>query len=153
MKKLICIALILTVVFVQPDRLKNKSTKLLEFTMTESVLLKMDLSLYSLEMALDFYEIQHKDIVISQAILETGWFTSDLCVKNHNLFGLFNSSKMEMYKFKHWSQSVKAYKTMIQYRYLEKDKTYYHFLKRIKYAEDPEYIKKLKTINKRKNES
>jgi hypothetical protein len=34
---------------------------------------------------------KHKNIVIAQAILETGWFKSDNCIKNNNLFGMRRS--------------------------------------------------------------
>ena len=34
--------------------------------------------------------IRHPKIVLAQAILETGWFTSPVCRNKHNLFGLTN---------------------------------------------------------------
>lgn len=97
--------------------------------------------------ALKYYDILFPDIVYAQAILETGYFKSSICVKNNNLFGLYNSKKKEYYKFNHWSESVVAYKSKIQNRYyLPED--YYIFLKRINYAEDSLYIDKLKQIVK-----
>ena len=91
-----------------------------------------------------FYEIAHKEIVLAEAILETGWFSSNLCKNNNNLFGLYDSRKMDFFAFDHWIYSVRGYKRSIQYRFKETDKDYYHFLKRIKYASDPDYIPKLK---------
>ena len=41
----------------------------------------------SLRERLNESEVQHKDIVLRQAILETGWLTSYSCKKRHNLFG------------------------------------------------------------------
>lgn len=94
--------------------------------------------------ACDYYGIQYPDIVVSQAILETGFFKSDLCLNQNNLFGLFNSRTMDFYAFDHWTESVKAYKNKVQYRYKEGD--YYDWLEHIGYAEDTLYVSKLKTI-------
>lgn len=99
--------------------------------------------------ACEYYSIKHSDIVVSQAILETGHFRSDNCVKHNNLFGLYNSKKKQFYKFNHWTESVKAYRDMVQYRYKEGD--YCFWLEKIGYAEDPEYIKKVTNIKKRYN--
>lgn len=99
--------------------------------------------------ACEYYGIKYSDIVVSQAILETGHFRSDNCVKHNNLFGLYNSKKKQFYKFDHWTESVKAYRDMIQYRYKEGD--YCFWLEKIGYAEDPEYIKKVTNIKKRYN--
>lgn len=97
--------------------------------------------------ACEYYNIKHSGIVVSQAILETGHFRSEKCIKDNNLFGLYNSKKKEFYKFNHWTESVKAYRDKVQYRYKEGD--YYQWLERIGYAEDPEYIKKVNNIKKR----
>lgn len=94
--------------------------------------------------ACEYYEIQQPDIVVAQAILETGFFKSDLCLKQHNLFGLFNSRTMDFYSFDHWTESVKAYRDKVQYRYQDGD--YYDWLERIGYAEDSLYVSKLKNI-------
>ena len=94
--------------------------------------------------ACEYYEIQQPDIVVAQAILETGFFKSDLCLKQHNLFGLFNSRTMDFYSFDHWTESVKAYRDKVQYRY--KTGNYYDWLEHIGYAEDSLYVSKLKNI-------
>ena len=94
--------------------------------------------------ACEYYEIQQPDIVVAQAILETGFFKSDLCLKQHNLFGLFNSRTMDFYSFNHWAESVKAYRDKVQYRYQDGD--YYDWLERIGYAGDSLYVSKLKNI-------
>lgn len=98
-----------------------------------------------LKAALEYYEIQCSDIVYAQAILETGYFKSAVCLNHNNLFGLYDSKKMEYYRFEHWSESVVAYKKWIQERY-KPPEDYYNFLKRIHYASDPQYIDKLKKI-------
>ena len=102
-------------------------------------------SISSLKQACEYYDIQHSDIVIAQAILETGHFRSNICKTKNNLFGLYNSSKNEYFSFNHWSESIEAYKKMVQYKYKEGD--YYKWLDTIGYAIDPLYIDKLKRIN------
>lgn len=92
--------------------------------------------------ALEYYEIHHKEIVYAQAILETGHFKSGGCKKGNNLFGLRGK---HYHRYKHWSESVKAYKEKIQSRY-RPGEDYYKFLKRIHYAENPQYINILKRI-------
>ena len=95
--------------------------------------------------ALQYYEIKHPIIVKAQAILETAHFSSDLCVKNNNLFGLYDSKNKRYYSYNHWWESIIAYKKTIQKRY-ENSRYYYMFLEDIEYAEDKEYINKLKEI-------
>lgn len=96
--------------------------------------------------ALEYYHIHHKEIVYAQAILETGHFKSGGCRKGHNLFGLRGK---HYHRYKHWSESVKAYKEKIQSRY-KPGEDYYKFLKRIHYAEDSNYINLLRSIVKKK---
>lgn len=96
-----------------------------------------------------YYNIQHPHIVVAQSILETGHYKSKGCTVENNLFGLYNSNKKQYFKFNTWQESVKAYKTKVQYRYKEGD--YYAFLKRIGYAEDPHYITKVRNIVKKIN--
>ena len=95
--------------------------------------------------ALQYYNIAHPTIVKAQAILETAHFTSDLCIKNNNLFGLYDSKNKRYYSYNHWWESIEAYKKTIQKRY-ENSRYYYMFLEDIEYAEDKEYINKLKEI-------
>lgn len=95
--------------------------------------------------ALQYYNIEHPTIVKAQAILETAHFTSDLCIKNNNLFGLYDSKNKRYYSYNHWWESIEAYKKLIQRKY-DNSKYYYMFLKDIKYAKDKEYINKLKKI-------
>lgn len=106
-----------------------------------------------LEEALGYYGVHHPEIVYAQAVLETGNFKSDLCINGNNLFGLYNSRDNEYYTYTHWSESVRDYVNFIQYKY-KPPNNYYKFLSDIGYAEDPNYIKKLKGIvsrNDKKN--
>lgn len=95
--------------------------------------------------ALIYYEVQHPQIVYAQAVLETGHFKSDLCLNDNNLFGLYNSNKGKYHSFNHWVESVISYKDFIQYKY-KPSEDYYEFLQRIGYAEDADYISKLKKV-------
>ena len=95
--------------------------------------------------ALIYYNIEHPTIVKAQAILETAHFTSDLCIKNNNLFGLYDSKNKKYYSYNHWWESIEAYKKLVQRKY-DNSKYYYKFLEDIKYAKDKEYINKLKEI-------
>lgn len=82
--------------------------------------------------------IRHPKIVLAQAILETGWFRSPLCRNRHNLFGLTNPKTGKYYEFNHWTESVRAYYTKVQYKY--KGGNYLLWLHKIGYAEDPRYV-------------
>ena len=82
--------------------------------------------------------ILHPKIVLAQAILETGWFRSSVCRNKHNLFGLTNPRTGKYYEFNHWTESVRAYYTKVQYKY--KGGNYLLWLDEIGYAEDPNYI-------------
>lgn len=86
-------------------------------------------------------KIQHPEIVLAQAILETGWFTSRVCKYKHNLFGLTNPKTGKYYEFSHWTESVTAYYTKVQYRYTGGN--YLYWLRNIGYAEAPNYIQAL----------
>ena len=95
--------------------------------------------------ALQYYNIEHPTIVKAQAILETGNFTSNLCIKNNNLFGLYDSKNKKYYSYNYWWESIEAYKKLIQRKY-NNSKYYYMFLEDIKYAGDKDYINKVKKI-------
>ena len=88
--------------------------------------------------------IRHPKIVLAQAILETGWFTSPVCRNKHNLFGLTNPRTGKYFEFGHWTESVRAYYTKVQYRY--KGGNYLLWLRKIGYAEDPRYVRSLSRI-------
>lgn len=89
--------------------------------------------------------IHHADIVLAQAKLETGNFTSNVCLSYNNLFGL-RKPDGSYYKFDKWQSSVKAYKDWVQSKYVPPN-DYYDFLEEIGYAEDKEYINKLKEFD------
>ena len=91
--------------------------------------------------------IQHPRIVLAQAILETGWFRSPLCRNRHNLFGLTNPKTGKYYEFNHWTESVRAYYTKVQYKY--KGGNYLLWLRNIGYAEDSRYVREVIKVLKK----
>lgn len=94
----------------------------------------------SLKAELAAKKVPHADIVLAQAKLETGNFNSKVLKTHQNLFGLRKGSKYRRYN--HWSESIDDYKKHISNRYKGGD--YYTFLNNIGYAEDPNYVRKLK---------
>lgn len=107
--------------------------------------LPKELNINNLYQALDKYGIAFPKIVVAQALLETGYFTSNVCLNYNNLFGLRKPSDGSYYRFGNWEESVKAYKDYVQYKYRGGD--YFRFLDRIGYAEDPNYLYKVKSIS------
>lgn len=91
-------------------------------------------------------KVDFPEIVLAQAILETGNFKSYGCLARNNLFGLRKRDGNYM-SFEHWTFSVAAYKMYIQ-KYSHPPNDYYQYLQDLGYAEDPEYITKLKQIVK-----
>jgi len=90
------------------------------------------------------YGIHHKEVVMAQALVETGFFSSRVCLEYNNLFGLRRPSDGRYYIFDDWRESVKAYRDYVQYKYKGGD--YLQFLKKIGYAEDPKYITKVRSM-------
>lgn len=90
----------------------------------------------------DCDSLEHKEIVLRQAILETGWFESYNCVKRNNLFGFRHRGGYLV--FNHWQESIDYY-IKWQYKYYNGG-DYYAFLEDIGYASSPTYTQKLKSI-------
>jgi len=87
-------------------------------------------------------EIQYPEIVLAQAKLESGNFTSERFKKYNALFG-FQTSDTNIIKYKSWKESVIHYKTW-QMKRLKGGENYYDFLVRVGYSTDSNYINKLK---------
>ena len=107
---------------------------------------QLELNIRNLVDEMDRCGITNQRYVVAQALLETGYFTSRACLECNNLFGLRRQSDGSYYEFDRWEESVKAYKDYVQYKYKGGD--YLLFLKRIGYAEDPDYIVKVHQIAK-----
>lgn len=99
--------------------------------------------------ALLYYQIPEPEIVYAQAYLETGNFNKyNQNVNNNNIFGLYNGRLDRYMIFDHWVGSVECYKRCFSDRYTDTTEDYYHFLTRVKYAQDPDYNKKVRQIRK-----
>jgi flagellum-specific peptidoglycan hydrolase FlgJ len=85
--------------------------------------------------------IEYPDIVLHQARLETGNFTSRAFTKLNNCFG-FQMVAGELIQFSTIEDCIEYYAWWQRSHYKGGD--YYAFLDSIGYAIDPEYIKKLK---------
>jgi flagellum-specific peptidoglycan hydrolase FlgJ len=88
-------------------------------------------------------QIKHPEIVIRQAILESGWFKSPFLMSRNNLFGF---RKVNYLRFKNWKESVEYYKKWQDKKYTNPKEDYYKFLVRVKYA-TPVYPAHLKKIS------
>ena len=132
--------------YVFPKQQPNNDVKLKITIIKDSVKVQktsmLPLNEKNLKKVLKDNNIHHSNIVLAQAKLETGNFTSKVCKSKGNLFGLRKGKHYRYYK--HWSESVKAYKKLIQSRYKGGD--YLAFLNNIGYASDPNYSIKLKSI-------
>ncbi len=92
---------------------------------------------------IDKTDLKHKDIVLRQAVLETGWLKCTNCsMDRNNLFGWYYKKKY--LSFDTWQESVDYYCRWQKRHYKGGD--YYKFLKDRGYATDPRYITKLKAL-------
>ena len=94
---------------------------------------KLPLTEKNLKRVLKENNIHHSNVVLAQA---------KVCKSKSNLFGLRKGKHYRSYK--HWTESVKDYKRLVQSKYKGGD--YFAFLNLIGYAEDPNYLIKLKNI-------
>lgn len=99
------------------------------------------------------YNIQHYEIVLAQIRLETGNLSSLICRNNKNLFGMKYPKQRETTAlgeqrghafYKSYAACIADYALWQKYNYIEG--CYYSFLDSIGYAEDSDYINKLKII-------
>jgi hypothetical protein len=98
--------------------------------------------------------VRFPEIVFAQAVIETGHFKSTIFMEGNNLFGMKvarsrPTTSIGEYSnhalYDHWTSSVMDY-ALYQSAYLRKLKTkdqYYNYLSQ-NYAEDPNYVTKLK---------
>jgi len=100
--------------------------------------------------------VKHPEIVIAQARLETGNYSSEVFRQNNNLFGMKEAriristnqgTNLGHAVYENWKQCVLDY-AFYQATYLsdlKKEKDYLNYLDR-SYAEDPNYINKVQKI-------
>ncbi len=89
--------------------------------------------------------IKHADIVLKQAIYETGHFKSHIFKTKNNIFG-FRRTKSYM-KFKTWQSCLDFYKKW-QDKYYNDEENYYQFLQKKNFAGNKKfnYAKQLKSV-------
>ena len=114
-------------------------------------------NVYKLMNLLQEYNIQHKDIVLAQAILESSHFKSDLFVKQNNMFGMLNPLTRPTTSIgdKTFANYNTIEECVIDYalwqscyaRNLTREE-YFNKLAKV-YSEDENYINKLKNIIKK----
>ena len=101
-------------------------------------------------------EIEHPDIVFSQALLESDYASSDLFISNNNLFGMKASgsrattsdSIVNGYKwYPNWRESIIDYALLQMAFYRGLSETDYYKKLGDTYAQDSEYVKKLKSMH------
>ena len=91
--------------------------------------------------------IEEYMIVLAQSVLETGWFTSPICLNKNNILGLYDSSKNTYYEFNHWTDCILAYKKWIYDKYPSYvDYGYIDYLIKLPYATDKDYKNKLEVL-------
>ena len=86
--------------------------------------------------------VSHPNIVLAQAKLESNLGKSEVAKRTNNLFGLRKGKRYR--RFSHWTKCITAYKNLVQSRY--EGGSYYAFLDKIGYAEDPNYTSKLRDM-------
>lgn len=89
-------------------------------------------------------EIKHPEVVLRQAIMESGWFKCDIATKKNNLFGFRGSGPY--FTFSSWKESVDFYKKWQEKNYRNHKEDYYDFLFRIRYAGSKNYCRELQKI-------
>lgn len=116
---------------------------------------KSEFSLDNLKKEIDDMKLHHKDIVLAQAILETGNFSSQIFIKNNNLFGMKQANtrpttalgtELNHAYYKDWKSSLTDYalwQTTFARRLTEQQ---YLDLLNSMYAEDNSYKEKLVNI-------
>ncbi len=124
----------------------------------EKWLYTAELTPENLKIALELNSIIARDTVFAQGRLETGNFTSILCLQHNNLFGMRKPLRRQTTALGKTDNNYAAYATwydcvkdvtLFQQWYLERGRdmsNYFEFLKEIGYAEDPAYLNKLSLL-------
>lgn len=107
----------------------------------------------SVKQYIDSLNIAHSDIVMAQARLESGNFTSRIFCKNNNMFGMRLAKSRptvaigERYGYAvydNWQQSVLDYALLQAWSYKRLSRGDYLVRLSEQYAEDPNYVNKVR---------
>lgn len=129
----------------------SDSTEIMKDTLMieEAIVIGDELTVENLALEMKRVGIKHVDVVLSQAVLETGWFKCESCsFQYNNLFGFIY--KGQYLKYDHWKESVAYYKWWQDQLYKD-GVDYYTFLKSVGYASAPDYNQKLKSVGEELN--
>lgn len=127
--------------FSLPGKTRIDTLKIVTDTITAKVIIP-PLNEENVLAELKKQNVPHANIVLAQSKLETGHFTSKICKTHNNIFGIRKNNKYKRYS--DFTACIADYKKRISSKYKGGD--YYAFLKKLGYAEDPEYTEKLKNI-------
>ena len=102
-----------------------------------------ELTIENLKIILKQEKVKHADVVLQQAIVETGWFKCTHCsLSRNNIFGFYYKKKYLV--FTDWVDCVRYYKRWQDRHFKGGD--YYKFLEDVGYATNPKYVSDLKKI-------
>ena len=82
------------------------------------------------------------EIVLAQALHESGNFKSKICRERNNIFGM--RTKKGYKRYESWIACVDDYENKFSKRYKGGD--YFVFLRKVNYAEDPSYEQKVRKL-------
>jgi uncharacterized FlgJ-related protein len=117
----------------------------------------------NIQMAVWSLPFKHKDIIVAQAILESGWFKSKNCINNNNLFGMrraytrMSTSDTTINGYAHyanWRMSVIDYYLLQATReniIPTSREQYFHYLDKVYSEVGKSYSNQLKSILNRIN--
>ena len=122
---------------------------------------QLDFTPENLAYYINALNISFPHIVYAQAVQETGVFTSNIFLENHNLFGMKQArvrpnlamgTKRGHAYYTNWQESVIDYALWqaAHANHIRNEQEYLTFLDGL-YAEDPYYVVRLETIIKRDN--
>lgn len=129
--------------------------KVVERVISEQVP-ELEFSEENLKSFMEQINMKFTHIVMAQALIESGYFTSKIFMENHNMFGMKQARQRQTVaigtnrnhaKYLNWQDCVIDY-ALYQARYLSKvksDEDYYTYL-RGSYAGDPNYVTKVRKL-------
>ena len=92
-------------------------------------------------------DVLFPEVVVAQAVLESGHFKSKAYREKNNFLGIVKAGHYQ--EFDHWMDCLKRYQEVIESKYRGSELSvneYLEFLDRIGYAEDSSYIDKIRIL-------
>lgn len=151
---IVLVALILSS-YTETREQQKPQVKIVERVISEQVP-ELEFSVENLKSFMEQINMKFIHIVMAQAQVESGYFTSKIFMENHNMFGMKQARQRQTVAigtgrnhamYLNWQDCVIDY-ALYQARYLSKVKSeedYYAYLKG-SYAGDPDYINKVRKL-------